>query len=320
MLKKLAVLAGAVGTAVVKPMTTDTWQATRSGVAWLLGRGEPARPGGAAAQRDDSNAALVATASARDWRMAPGRLLRGLGQSVPAWRVCAGLLLVALVLRLVGLTADLPYMHHPDEPVNLRVIDTMVATGDPNPHFFNYPSLFFYLHAAFHLDGPLLGWIPGLAERAPVSTLMGVSYDPTTGAVMVHRSLTVALGILVVLVGWVTARRVTNGVLPAAVTATLLALSPTLITHSRFITPDMPTALLIAVAVLASLHLLQSGSWLAYAVSGLAVGLATSMKYTAVLVAVPVIVAALLRCTDRAGLVARQRGFRSRGHVRCSYS
>src|SRR5436305_1276649 len=302
MLKKLAVLAGAVGTAVVKPMTTDTWQATRSGVAWLLGRGEPARPGGAAAQRDDGNAALVATASARDWRTAPSRVLRGLEQSVPAWRVCAGLLLVALVLRLVGLTADLPYMHHPDEPVNLRVIDTMVATGDPNPHFFNYPSLFFYLHAAFHLDGPLLGWIPGLAERAPVSTLMGVSYDPTTGAVMVHRSLTVALGILVVLVGWVTARRVTNGVLPAAVTATLLALSPTLITHSRFITPDMPAALLVAVAVLASLRLLQSGSWLAYAVSGVAVGLATSMKYTAVLVAVPVIVAALLRCTDRAGL------------------
>jgi len=41
-------------------------------------------------------------------------------------------------------------------------------------------------------------------------------------------------------------RRVGN----AAVTAVLLALSPTLITHSRFITPDMPTALLVAVAVL----------------------------------------------------------------------
>ncbi|MDQ3899347.1 MAG: glycosyltransferase family 39 protein [Actinomycetota bacterium] len=270
-------------------------------MAWLLGRGEPAQPEQSEAQRDDSNAALVATASARNWRTAPSRVLRDLGQSVPAGRVCAGLLLLALVLRLVGVTADLPYMHHPDEPVNLRVIDAMVSNGDANPHFFNYPSLFFYLNTLFHLDGPLLGWIPGLAERAPVSTLMGVSYAPTTGSIMVHRSLTVALGILVVFVGWVTARRVTTGVLPAAVTATLLALSPTLITHSRFITPDMPTALLVAVAVLASVRLLQSGSWPAYALSGLAVGLATSMKYTAVFVAVPVIVAALLRCTDRAG-------------------
>jgi 4-amino-4-deoxy-L-arabinose transferase-like glycosyltransferase len=301
MLKRLAALAGVVGTAVVRPRPTGTWQATRSGVAWLLGRGEPARPDGPEAQRDDGNTAPMAMASTRNWRTAPSRVLRGLGQSMPAWRVCAGLLLLALVLRLAGLTADLPYMHHPDEPVNLRIIDAMVSHGDADPHFFNYPSLFLYLHAAFDLDGPLLGWIPGLAERAPVSTLMGVSYAPTTGSVMVHRSLTVALGILVVFVGWVTARRVTTGVLPAAVTAMLLALSPTLITHSRFITPDMPTALFVGVAVLASLSLLQSGSWLAYAVSGLAVGLATSMKYTAVLVAVPVIVAALLRCTDRAG-------------------
>jgi 4-amino-4-deoxy-L-arabinose transferase-like glycosyltransferase len=216
--------------------------------------------------------------------------------------VCAGLLLIALAPRLVGVTADLPYMHHPDEPVNLRIIDAMVSHGDPNPHFFNYPSLFFYLHAAFDLDGPLLGWIPGLAELAPISAVMGVTYAPTTGSVLVHRSLTVALGILVVLIGWITARRVTTGVLPAAVTATLLALSPTLITHSRFITPDVPTALLVAVAVLASIHLLQSGSWLAYVVSGLAVGLATSTKYTAVVVAVPVVLATLLRSTDRASL------------------
>lgn len=302
MLKKLAALAGSVGSMVVGPMVTDTWQATRFGVARLLGRGEPARQAVIGAQLEDSDAALVVMASAGNGRMASGHVMRGLGRFVPGWRVCTGLLVLALVPRLVGFTADLPYMHHPDEPVNLRVIDAMVANGDANPHFFNYPSLFFYLHAACHLDGPLLGWIPGLAELAPVSALMGVSYAPTTGSVMLHRGLTVALGILVVLIGWVTARRLTTGVLPAVVTAMLLALSPTLITYSRFITPDMPTALLVAVAVLASVCLLRSGSWLAFAVSGLAVGLATSSKYTAVLVAVPVILAALLRCTDRAGL------------------
>jgi hypothetical protein len=62
----------------------------------------------------------------------------------------------------------------------------------------------------------------------------------------------------------------------------------------------MPTALLVAVAALASVRLLQSGSWRAYAVSGLAIELATSMKYTAVVVAVPVVLATLLRCPDRA--------------------
>ncbi len=64
----------------------------------------------------------------------------------------------------------------------------------------------------------------------------------------------------------------------------------------------MPTTLLVGLTVLASVYLLRSGSWLAYAVGGLAVGLATSTKYTAVFVAVPVIFAALLRSTDRADL------------------
>ncbi|HEU0086261.1 MAG TPA: glycosyltransferase family 39 protein [Pseudonocardiaceae bacterium] len=212
----------------------------------------------------------------------------------PGWLIGVGLLLLALVPRLIGLTADLPVLHHPDEPANLRIVDAMVTSGDPNPHFFNYPSLFFYLHAALHLDGPLLGWLPGLGELPPVTQVMGVSYAPTSGSVLLHRGLTVGLGVLVVLVGWATTRRLGPGLLPAAVTAVLLALSPTLVTHSRLVTPDMLAGLLVAVAVLVSVWLLQSGCWPAYLVAGLAVGLAVSAKYTAVVAAVPVLLAALL--------------------------
>ncbi|HEX2297919.1 MAG TPA: glycosyltransferase family 39 protein, partial [Pseudonocardiaceae bacterium] len=209
--------------------------------------------------------------------------------------ICGGVLLLALVVRLVGLSADLPMMHHPDEPVNLRVIDAMVTNGDPNPHFFNYPSLFLYLQAALHLDGPVLGRLPGLAELPPITQVMGVSFAPTTGAILVHRGLTVAFGVLLVLVGWLTTSRLTGGShLPAAVTATLLALSPTLVEHSRLITPDVPAGLLVALALLASVWLLQSGSVPAYVAAGVAVGLAASAKYTAVVVAVPVVLAALL--------------------------
>ncbi|MGH4015538.1 MAG: glycosyltransferase family 39 protein [Pseudonocardiaceae bacterium] len=226
------------------------------------------------------------TASARAARV-PHRWANG-------WLLGAGLVLLALVPRLIGLSADLPVMHHPDEPANLRVVDAMVANGDPNPHFFNYPSLFLYLHAALHLEGPLLGWVPGVGELPPITQVMGVSYAPTSGSVLLHRGLTVGFGVLVVLVGWATTRRLSTGLLPAAVTATLLALSPTLVTHSRFITPDVLAGLLVAVAVLASVRLLQSGSWAAYTAAGVAVGLAASAKYTAVLAAVPVVLAALL--------------------------
>lgn len=214
--------------------------------------------------------------------------------SLPAWPILTGLLVLAVALRLVGLPADLPFMHHPDEPVNLRIIDGMILRSDPNPQFFKYPSLFLYLHAALHLDGPLLGWIPGLAEQAPVTQVLGVSYAPTAGSVLMHRWVTVILGALVVMVGWLTARRVTTGLLPPTMTGLLLALSPTSVTYSRLITPDVPAMLFVAVAVYAAVMVQQSRSWWAYAAAGLAVGLAASTKYNAVLAAVPVIVAGLL--------------------------
>jgi hypothetical protein len=56
-----AELAGAGGSALVGAMATDAWQATRSGVARLFGRGGPARQSAIEAQLDD-NATLVAQA------------------------------------------------------------------------------------------------------------------------------------------------------------------------------------------------------------------------------------------------------------------
>src|SRR5215218_5060886 len=86
---------------------------------------------------------------------APRRSLEGTGSALPdlpgrpsAWfrqhRVLLAVLTTALGVRVWGVTAHLPFVHHPDEPTNLRVIGTIVG-GDPNPHFFNYPSLFLYL-------------------------------------------------------------------------------------------------------------------------------------------------------------------------------
>lgn len=192
-------------------------------------------------------------------------------------------------------------MHHQDEATNLRVVDAMVVDGDPNPHFFNYPSLFLYLHAAIHLDGPLLGWLPGLGEQAPVSALtesgaflIGVGFAPTPGSVVLHRLLTVACGVGLVVVGWATARRVTSGMVPPLLTGVLLACSPTLIEHSKLITPDMLAALLVGVGVLCSVWVYQRGTWVSYLCAGAAVGLAAGAKYTAVVVAVSLLVAAVV--------------------------
>ena len=52
-----------------------------------------------------------------------------------------GFLVLATVLRVVFLDWGLPYIYHPDEPINIATIHKMIAESDFDPHFFQYPSL-----------------------------------------------------------------------------------------------------------------------------------------------------------------------------------
>ncbi len=208
-------------------------------------------------------------------------------------RVVLCLLLVVVgALWLVSATGDLPYLHHPDEPTNLKIADEMVDSGDPNPHFFNYPSLFFYLHAAVNLDGPLLGWAGD--EEAPTSLVRSVAMSETPGSVMVHRGISVLLGLLALVAAYesallLTARRWLSLAAPA-----LLATSLTVTMNARVVAPDVLSVALVTATLWAGLRLLRAPSWSAHVVAGVTAGLATSSKYNAVLVLATVAAASLL--------------------------
>jgi 4-amino-4-deoxy-L-arabinose transferase-like glycosyltransferase len=234
--------------------------------------------------REEDGAAVAAPDRPSRARRAAGWMRRHL--------LLIGVLAAALVVRVWDLAAQLPVMHHPDEPGNTGLIESIVATGDLNPHFFNYPSLFIYLQAAVSPDGPLLGWlIPGDVAEAPGRIAMGVGYAPSVPTVLLHRGLSVAFGVAVVAVVWTIARRAFGGTLGPAVAAALVAFSPNLIEHSQYVTPDMLGVLMSALAVLAALHVLDSGSTRAYLVAGALVGLSVSAKYNAALVALAVVAA-----------------------------
>jgi hypothetical protein len=107
MLGELAELASAGGTALVGAMATDAWQATRSGVARLFGRGGPDRQAAIEAQLE-GNAALVA--QAQD----PDQVRQSLA---PVWR----LELEALLRR------------YPEVEAELRVLVKQVREALPAP-------------------------------------------------------------------------------------------------------------------------------------------------------------------------------------------
>ena len=71
---------------------------------------------------------------------------------------------VGAALRVFPLEFGLPYLHaRPDEEVATGIAVAMLG-GDPNPHFFHWPSLTFYLFAGyFWLNAEvvrLLGGVP----------------------------------------------------------------------------------------------------------------------------------------------------------------
>ncbi|AKT42117.1 glycosyltransferase family 39 protein [Chondromyces crocatus] len=216
-------------------------------------------------------------------------------------------LLLALLVRLPGLGFDIPTLswttnsfpltHHADEPVNQRVVRTVLSSGDFNPRFFNYPSLFFYLHALLHVVAygiaRALGAVPAPAEGMSF-TRAASTISESTLALLLSRGLSVAFGVGSVYLLYVAGKRLIS---PRAglAAAFLLAVSPTFIRNTRFFSPDACTTFFVLLTLVCALDVLRRGSLRDHLLTGAAVGLAASTKYNAGLLLVLPLAAQLLR-------------------------
>jgi 4-amino-4-deoxy-L-arabinose transferase-like glycosyltransferase len=208
--------------------------------------------------------------------------------------------LIALLLRIWGISADLPYIYHPDEPVTVVISLRMFRTGDMNPHFFHWPSLLFYLNVLAYAPYYLLAKLLGAFQTpdnilAPMQVAMGSVYAPVPTAVLLSRLLSVGFGIGSVLVAYMIGKRMTARTWVGLLAALLVAISPTAVQHSRWTTPDTMAAFFVLASVYASLLVYQEGKTRYYIVAAICIGLAASSKYNAVLAIFPLLVAHFLR-------------------------
>jgi hypothetical protein len=212
-----------------------------------------------------------------------------------AWLVVGVAVVVAGLVRgsLVG--ATLPYVHHPDEPHNVKIAQRMAADGEANPREFLYPALMFDVEAAVMTathDDVIVTQTPGnsLALRPQVVVLLRWLVGVLPGLVAVA-----AAGAS----GWVAARRWWA----AGLAAGLLALNPLELRFGPLITPDALAGAASGLAVLGAVCVLARPTMPRYLLAGAAIGLAASAKYNAALVAVPLVVAhgLVLVRTERTG-------------------
>src|SRR5579864_5072066 len=210
-------------------------------------------------------------------------------------------MLIGAGLRFVPIWFGLPFDRaRPDEETAIGHAVAILA-GDPNPHFFHWPSLTFYLFAA---SFTAVSWIHRL-----------VGLDPTLSVneqYVIARGLVALAGTLTVAVLFVLVRRLADE--PTAFAAALfLAVAPLHVRESHFAMTDVLMTLFVtlSVALLLRADPASAGStaersprWWVLA-AGLCGGLAASTKYTGAATLVPLLAAEA--ASLRGGIAARWR-------------
>lgn len=223
----------------------------------------------------------------------------------------AAILITALAARLQGIAFGLPYVAHPDEPVNFNVVVGMLHSGSYNPEFFNYPSLPFYAYLFFAkvvaFVGEFLGYYDGLQDIRPVELLaMGVGEIRNPRLFLAMRLLTVLVGVATVWMvyrcGLELASESKTGRWIGLAAAAMAAVSPGLVANSRYIAPDAWGTLFVVLSVWAALRVFRSAEPRYYLYAGTAAGLAAGAKYVGGLVVLAVPAAHILREQARGAL------------------
>jgi len=191
---------------------------------------------------------------------------------------------LAAAVRLWGVEFGLPHtLARPDEDAVFGVARS-IATGDLNPHFFSYPSLFLYtvaaLYAAYFHLGQLAGWFATEADFIQQSVVH------VSGFLLLSRLVSVAAGTATVWILYRMARRLLDAT-TATVAAALLAVAALHVRDSHFGVTDVTATCLLTGALLFATRLAESGSPRDLCAMAVAAGLAASTKYNAAIVALP---------------------------------
>ena len=201
------------------------------------------------------------------------------GPGVRTAAVC--IVVAAAVLRLWNIGAGIPYAVGPDEPQVMNRVVHMMKTGDFNPHFFDWPTLTFYLN----LVVSCLTFLAG-AMRGAWRSLDQIS---AADLYLAGRQFTALAGAATVALTFVAGRRWGSPV--ALIAAGLMAVIPGHVRESHFVLTDVPTALFTTLALWMALRAHERKTWAAFLWAGLSAGLAASCKYNgSIAIVMPLVV------------------------------
>jgi Dolichyl-phosphate-mannose-protein mannosyltransferase len=197
-------------------------------------------------------------------------------------------------LRAVRAHAYLPWTHHYDEMSNIPVAEDMVRSRSTLPDWHPYPTFMYAAEAAVLVPAELVGaYEPGDPADTvlEVETLGNGRTDHPRLLAALRWSTSVLPGMVMVAATGATAWILTRRWWAAGFAALVAALSAVDVAFGTFVTPDALAGSATAIALLTAVVLARRPTWPHYLFAGAAVGLATSCKYNAAVVAVAVVAA-----------------------------
>ena len=202
-------------------------------------------------------------------------------------------LCAAVALRAYGLAFGLPFLYDFDEPTFSDRAFLMIQTGDFNPHWFGHPgtTTIYSLALAYALYG-LVGIAAGWFASWP-DVIQQYWWDPS-GFILIGRAVIAAFGILMVVLTYAVARRVT-GRWTALIAMVIVAVAPLTVEYSRIIRPDSQLAVIILACLWFAMSYSDSGRTRDLLLAGAMLGLGMATKYPALMLAPIIGLAWLLR-------------------------
>ena len=213
----------------------------------------------------------------------------------------AGILLLALGLRLWGLDFGLPNLYHPDEDALVMPALSILKTGDLQPIRMDYGNLHVYTLAAVSVPVYLNDARHGLITDPAELPLFERGSYPAQYAFPAYfvaaRAFSALLGLAIVLLVYLLAGRLGSR-RQALLAAALAAVTPALVTHAHFATTDTALTFWCVLALYLLLRVYdrwEEDGWAAYAGAGFVCGLAMATKGNGLILAGPLLLVPLLR-------------------------
>lgn len=197
--------------------------------------------------------------------------------------------IVALLLRFWGIWYGLPLQLNVDEPSLISGV--LSLKENLNPGRFDWPSLYFYINAFFYGIFSIVKPILTVLFKIPDENFSPASFF------IISRSLSAFLGSLNIIVIYLLTRKIFSHRV-GMIAAVLLTFLPVHVYESHLAKIDVAHTFFVSLAVYFIWNIYKYGNKRSYLMSGILIGLATSIKYNSFLLVISVAQAYLMRQSE----------------------